>query len=99
MSRDMGVRAFLLSQEEKPCWVINASPELTVEEWQKKHGLIVIESPQQVTKEKAIANQLIDQYKQETWRQGMNVSAGTILVANNMKKGSCYSFLSSDKAH
>ena len=55
-----------VSQEEKTHWVINAQPELTVEEWQKMHGIIDIKSPQQVTKEKAIANQLIDQYKQET---------------------------------
>ena len=60
-------REFLLevTQEEKPRFVINASA-MNLEEWQAHHGLNVIKSPQQVTKENAIADQLIDQLKQET---------------------------------
>jgi len=34
-----------VSQEEKPVWVINASPEeLTVEQWQKMHGILNVNS-------------------------------------------------------
>ena len=54
-----------VSQEEKPRFVINASP-MSIEDWQAHHGLNVIESPQKEPVENAIANQLIDQYKQET---------------------------------
>jgi len=54
-----------ISQEEKTRFVINASP-MSIEDWQAHHGLNVIESPQKEPVEKAISNQLIDQYKQET---------------------------------
>ena len=58
-------REFLLevTQEEKPVWVINASPEeLTTLEWQKMHGILNVNS-EPAKLENA---QLIDQYKQET---------------------------------
>ncbi|MFC1702425.1 hypothetical protein ACFL1J_06770 [Pseudomonadota bacterium] len=52
-----------VSQEEKPVWVINASPEeLTVEQWQKMHGILNLNSEPA----KLENNQLIDQKKQET---------------------------------
>ena len=52
-----------VSQEEKPVWVINASPEkLTTLEWQKMHGNLNVNSGPA----KLENNQLIDQKKQET---------------------------------
>ena len=54
-----------ISQEEKPRFVINAAP-MSLEEWQAHHGLNVTKSPQKGPVENAIADQLIDQLKQET---------------------------------
>ena len=52
-----------ISQEEKPQWVINASPkELTTLEWQKMHGILNVNSEPA----KLENNQLINQKKQES---------------------------------